>query len=145
MGGLASPASSGEGQAADFTLATPDGRRVSLREFRGKPVLVNFWATYCVPCRVEMPAIERVANQHPKLGVLLIDERDDPGAARRFVADLNIRSTVLLDMDGETGDRYGVSGLPTTVFVRTDGSVEGRYVGQTDEQILLRHVNALGA
>ena len=145
MGGLASPASSGEGPAGDFTLATPDGRRVSLREFRGQPVLINFWATYCVPCRVELPTIERVANQHPKLGVLLIDERDDPGAARRFVAELNIRSTVLLDMDGETGDRYGVSGLPTTVFVRTDGSVEGRYVGQTDEQILLRHVNALGA
>ncbi len=145
INGLASSDRSGSGPAADFTLNTLDGRRVSLREFQGQPVLINFWATYCVPCRVEMPAIERVANQHPRLVVLLIDERDDPGASRRFVSDLHIRSRVLLDSNGEAGDRYRVTGLPTTVFVRPDGSMEGRYLGQTDEQIILRHIAALGA
>ena len=73
-----------------------------------------------------------------------MDERDDRGAARQFVSDLHIFSTVLYDGDGRTGDLYAVSGLPTTVSIRTDGSIEGRYVGQTDEVILSRHVSTIG-
>jgi cytochrome c biogenesis protein CcmG, thiol:disulfide interchange protein DsbE len=145
IGGLSSPSSTSEGQAPDFTLNTLDGRRVSLADFRGRPVLLNFWASYCVPCRVEMPAIQREAAKHPGLVVLLVDERDDPRAARSFVADLHVQSTVLFDGDGRVGDSYGVNGLPTTVFARSDGTIEGRNIGQTNEQILERHIGAIGA
>ena len=145
VGGLASPSSSGGGTADDFTLFTLDGRRVSLRDFKGQPVLINFWATYCVPCRIEMPLIEKVASQHPRLVVLLVDERDDRDAARRFAADLHVTSTVLYDGDGKVGDLYGITGLPTTFFVRADGTIEGRYIGQTNDSILSTHVAAIGA
>jgi len=144
IGGVASPSSSGDGKAPDFELTTLSGDKVRLSQFRGRPVLINFWATYCVPCRVEMPLLQRLADQHPKLIALLVDERDSTPAARSFIADLRIKSTVLLDTDGKAGDVYRIAGLPTTVFVRSDGSIEGRYLGQTSEQILSPHIAAIG-
>jgi cytochrome c biogenesis protein CcmG/thiol:disulfide interchange protein DsbE len=145
IGGLSSPSSIEEGQAPSFILSTLDGKQVSLSDLRGRPVLINFWATYCVPCRVEMPLIQRMADQHPKLVVLLVDERDSTSAARTFISDLRIRSTVLLDTDGKAGDLYRITGLPTTIFVRADGTIEGRYIGQTNDQILGPHIAAIGA
>lgn len=145
IGSLAPASSAGEGSAPSFTLSTLDGQGVSLNDFRGRPVIINFWASYCTPCRAEMPLIERTAQQHPKLKVLLIDERDDLAAARRLVSELQLHSTVLYDPDGRVGDQYGMTGLPTTIFVRGDGSVEGRYVGQMPESVLRSHISSLGA
>jgi cytochrome c biogenesis protein CcmG/thiol:disulfide interchange protein DsbE len=146
IGGLASPSSNGEeGQAPDFALPSLSREKASLSQYRGRPLLINFWATYCVPCRVEMPLIQRMADQHPKLVVLLVDERDSTPAARSLVDDLHIHSTVLIDNDGKAGDLYRITGLPTTLFVRPDGSIEGRYLGQTSEQILDPHIAAIGA
>ena len=145
VGGLASPSSSGGGPAPALTLDTLDGKRVSLADFRGRPVLINFWATYCAPCRREMPLIERTAAQHPRLVVLLIDERDSHQSASAFVTELAITSTVLFDGDGKVGDAYGISGLPTTFFIRSDGGIEGRYIGETNAGILGPHISAIGA
>jgi cytochrome oxidase Cu insertion factor (SCO1/SenC/PrrC family) len=140
------PRSTGdEGPAPNLTLMTLDGRRVRLSDFQDRPVLINFWATYCVPCRTEMPLIQQTADRHPKLVVLLVDERDSTTAAGSFIAELKIRPTVLLDTDGKAGDAYHITGLPTTVFVRPDGTIEGRYIGQTNEQIIGSHVIAIGA
>jgi len=145
IGGLAAPSSTDGGQAQDFALSNLRGEKVSLGQYRGRPVLINFWATYCVPCRVEMPLLQRMADQHPKLVVLLVDERDSTPAARTFVSDLHIRATVLLDVEGKAGDLYHLAGLPTTLFVRPDGSIQGRYLGQTSEQVLGPHIAAIGA
>jgi len=145
VGGLASASSSGGGPAPALTLDTLDGKRVSLADYRGRPVLINFWATYCAPCRREMPLIERTAAQHPRLVVLLVDERDNHQAAAQFVADLQIKSTVLFDGDGTAGDAYGISGLPTTYFIFADGTIEGRYIGETNDGILGPHIAAAGA
>ena len=145
VGGLAAPSSAGQGPAADFNLATLDGKRVTLAEYRGRPVLVNFWATYCAPCRREMPLIERTAAQHPRLVVLLIDERDSHQSASAFIAEFHITSTVLFDGDGKVGDSYGISGLPTTFFIRPDGGIEGRYIGETNAGVLGPHITAIGA
>ena len=145
VGGLAAPSSAGQGPAPNFTLATLGGQRVSLAEYRGRPVLINFWATYCAPCRREMPLLERTAAQHPGLVVLLIDERDSHQSATDFVNQLQITSTVLFDGDGKVGDAYGISGLPTTFFMRPDGGIEGRYIGETNAGILGPHISAIGA
>ena len=145
IGELVPPSSGGAGPAPDISLLNLDSHRVSLKEFRGRSVLINFWATYCVPCRTEMPLIERMAAQHQGLVVLLVDERDDPGAARTFASDLHISSTILSDPDGRVGDLYGIPGLPSTFFVHPDGTIEGRYVGQTDERSLTSHISAIGA
>ena len=145
IGGLASPSSNGEGKAPSFTLSTLDGKQVGLADFRGRAVLINFWATYCVPCRVEMPLIERTGYEHPRLVVLLVDVRDSTAAARNFISQLQITARVLLDSDGRVGDLYRITGLPTTIFVRADGTIEGRYIGETNEQTLGPHVSAIGA
>lgn len=145
IGGLGSPSSSGGGVAPAFTLDTLDGKRVNLADYRGRPVLINFWATYCAPCRREMPLIDRTAAQHPRLVVLLVDERDDHQSATRFIAELQIQSTVLFDGDGKVGDAYGISGLPTTIFIFSDGTIEGRYIGETNAGILGPHIAAIGA
>jgi cytochrome oxidase Cu insertion factor (SCO1/SenC/PrrC family) len=145
VGGLAHPTSSGQGLAPGFTLMTLDGRRMGLTEYRGRPVLINFWATYCAPCRREMPLLERMAAEHPRLVVLLIDERDSHQSASAFVTELQITSAVLFDGDGKVGDAYGISGLPTTYFIRPDGNLEGRYIGETNAGILGPHISAIGA
>ena len=92
-----------------------------------------------------MPLIERTAAQHPRLVVLLIDERDNRQSASAFIAELHITSTVLFDGDGKVGDAYGISGLPTTFFIRPDGGIEGRYIGETNAGILGPHISAIGA
>ncbi len=145
VGGLAQPSKSGQGPAADFSLQALDGRRVSLADYRGQPVLINFWATYCAPCRREMPLLQRMAAQHPRLVVLLIDERDSQSSASAFLSELQITSTVLFDGHGKVGDAYGISGLPTTFFIRPDGGIEGRYIGETNAGILVPHISAIGA
>jgi len=142
---LAAPSSGGEGQAPNFTLSTLSGAQVSLSDFRGRPVMINFWATYCAPCRREMPMLARVAKAHPGMTLLLVDERDDRAAAIAFIKELRIMSAVPFDQDGKAGDLYRIAGLPTTVFVRADGSIEGRYLGETNEQILGPHISAIGA
>jgi cytochrome oxidase Cu insertion factor (SCO1/SenC/PrrC family) len=143
MGGLAQSGAAGQGPAPDFSVTTLDGRRVSLADYRGRPVVINFWASYCAPCRREMPMLQRVARAHPRMTLLLVDERDDRAAASAFVKDLGITSAVPFDSDGKAGDLYQVSGLPTTVFIRAEGSIEGRYVGETNERILSPHLSAI--
>jgi cytochrome oxidase Cu insertion factor (SCO1/SenC/PrrC family) len=145
VGGLAAPSAAGQGPAPAFTLVTLGGQRVSLADYLGRPVLINFWATYCAPCRREMPLIERTAAQRPRLVVLLIDERDSHQSASAFVTQLQITSAVLFDGDGKVGDAYGISGLPTTFFIRPDGGIEGRYIGETNAGILGPHISAIGA
>ncbi len=145
MGGVRQPSSNDQGEATGFTLSSLDGRQVRLQDLRGRPVLINFWASWCTPCRREMPLIEQTAAKYSRLTVLLVDERDDRNAARGFVNDLHVRSTVLLDADGAVGDRYGISGLPTTFFIRADGTLEGRYVGEMNRQILESHIGRVGA
>lgn len=144
VGGLASPSSSGGGLAPAFSLQTLDGKRVSLADYAGRPILINFWATYCAPCRREMPLIQQTTAQHPRMVVLLVDERDDHQAATQFIAELHITATVLFDGDGTAGDAFGISGLPTTFFVFADGSIEGRYIGETNAGILGPHITAIG-
>jgi cytochrome c biogenesis protein CcmG, thiol:disulfide interchange protein DsbE len=145
VGGLASPSSSGGGKAPAFSLETLAGRSVRLGNFAGRPILINFWATYCAPCRREMPLIQQTAAQHPRMVVLLVDERDDLHAATQFVAQLHIASTTVFDGDGTVGDAYGISGLPTTFFIFPDGTIEGRYIGETNAGTLGPHITAIGA
>ena len=142
--GLSQGSEVGGGQAAAFSAPTLDGRGFSLASAAGSPVLVNFWATYCEPCKREMPLIEAVARGNPTLKVVLVDERDDTARARAFVKQLRLSSTVVLDPDGQIGGVYGVASYPVTVFIRADGTIEGRYIGETNQQILSDHIAAIG-
>jgi len=139
---LGSPSAGGGGAAPAFTLAGLQGGKVAMAEFAGSPLVVNFWASSCAPCRQEMPLIASQAAAH-HVRVLLVDERDDAGAAKAFLHSVGVSEATGFDPDGAVGRLYGVSVLPVTVFIRSDGSIEGKYLGQTDASILGGHLAAI--
>jgi peroxiredoxin len=117
--------------APDFTLTDLDGNRVSLSQFRGKPVVINFWATWCPPCKAELPHLVKAYEREQGRVVFLAISVDEPErTVRRFVEDNGVSLTVLLDDGGEVAADYRVEGIPTTFFISRDGEIVARYVGQ---------------
>jgi peroxiredoxin len=116
--------------APDFTLRTLDGPALRLAEQRGQVVLVNFWASWCAPCKVEMPHLNALADKYRHTGVVLvgINIDDDPKKAAAEARKLGIRFPVLLDTDKTASKAYKLEAMPTTVLVDRDGQV--RHVHQ---------------
>jgi len=132
----------GGGTAAAFTLTSTDGGKVSLADFAGKPVVVNFWASYCPPCKAEMPLLLKDVGQSGA-HLVLIDEGEGADAARSFLTELGIHEPTLLDPDMKVGRAYGMTALPMTVFVRANGTIDRRQVGQIDERVLAAELSNL--
>lgn len=132
--GGAPPPSPREGfSAPDFALETLAGDQVALSDLRGKVVLVNFWASWCPPCRAEMPAIEAVYRSHKDLGleVLAVNttNQDDQAAAAAFVQELQLTFPVPLDRTGAVSASYNLRGLPSTYFIDGQGVIRTVVVG----------------
>jgi cytochrome c biogenesis protein CcmG/thiol:disulfide interchange protein DsbE len=105
--------------------------RVSLASLRGKPLVVNFWASWCIPCRTEMPLLEAAFRaEHKNVEFLGIDANDTPSAALAFLAQMHVTYPTVSDSNGATALRYGLYGLPITVFISPIGKILGRHVGQ---------------
>ena len=114
-------------------LAT--GRPVSLADYRGRPILLNLWATWCPPCREEMPSMERLYGQlHDRDFQLLAVSQDEDGsrAVEPFVRQLGITFPVLIDPERQVGERYGVWGYPETFIIDRNGYVVERVIGPRD-------------
>jgi cytochrome c biogenesis protein CcmG, thiol:disulfide interchange protein DsbE len=106
-------------------------------DLRGRPLVVNFWASWCVPCRQEMPAFQAVSVQaHGTVGFLGVDYLDEVGAARRLVADTGVTYRLAADPKGTQAGKLGVTGLPTTLFFSADGILRGRRLGAMDADAL---------
>lgn len=116
--------------APDFRLATLAGDEVALHDLRGRWVLVNFWATWCTPCRAEMPTLQRVADTHAgHLTVLGINMREEGTAIQPFLDELGITFVILLQPDNDTLLAYGVRGLPRTFLIDPEGNLVWRQIG----------------
>ena len=113
--------------APDFALQTSDGTTYRLSDLRGRHVVLNFWATWCGPCRHEMPAFEEEhrARAAEGLAILAINMKEGPGLVDPFVKKLELTFPVLLDRSGSVSARYRVRVLPTTVFITPEGVVDG--------------------
>jgi cytochrome oxidase Cu insertion factor (SCO1/SenC/PrrC family) len=138
------PVSSPGGRAPAFSLNGTDGVTTSLGELSGHALVINFWATYCPPCRAEMPMLQSVLRSQTSTRLVLVDEGDSPQAALDFLHSLGIAQASLLDSDLHVGREYGAIALPTTVFVNADGTIAGRQVGQLDERVLAAALSNLG-
>jgi thiol-disulfide isomerase/thioredoxin len=137
-----------EVRAPDFALKLLDSGRDSLSGYRGRPVLINFWATWCDPCRTEMPLIVAAyrANQETGLQVLAINLTDQETTlrdVRRFVAEFSMPFPVLLDEKGKVRRLYQLRGVPTSVFVGADGVVRFVNIGPIGSEALQRGVTAI--
>ena len=110
--------------APDFEWTGEDGKVLRLSSFRGKVVVVNFWATWCPPCREELPALQRVAASESDVVVLEVDLMEPGDKARSFLDSLGLdRLQPVLDSDGATTRRFGVLSLPSTFFVDSAGVI----------------------
>jgi len=137
------PPAAGSGAAPAFSLGSTDGRRVSLSRLLGRPLVINFWAAYCAPCRAEMPMLQKTVGAQATAQLVLVNEGDSASAASAFLSSLGIHQPSLLDSDLATGRAYGAIGLPITVFVRANGSIDARQIGQLDERALVAELSKL--
>ena len=135
--------------APDFTLEDLSGKRVSLKDFRGKAVFLNFWATWCPPCVVEMPSMEKLHKEFRDDGlvILAINFRETPEQAKAFVKKHKLTFTVLLDLEGSVFELYQAWALPVTTIVNKRREIGGRAMGSRDwdskeSQGFFRHVLA---
>ncbi len=121
--------------APDFTLPQLDNESLSVSDSRGKPTLINFWASWCPPCRRELPALQAAYESYgDTIGFLAIDVKEEPQTVNGFVEEMGLTFPILLDQDGQVSDvAYEVRGIPTTIFVDANGVVAARHVGPLDE------------
>ena len=120
-----------QGQLApDFTLRFADGSTNNLSDWQGKPVVLNFWATWCPPCREEMPGFVEAYKRHGQdMVVVAVNAQESAAEAAAFMASHDMAFPVALDSRGEIQQLYNVRGLPTTVFLDREGRVAGQWQG----------------
>ncbi|MFC1949126.1 TlpA family protein disulfide reductase [Chloroflexota bacterium] len=118
-------------RAPDFQLQDLEGQTVSLIEQRGLPVLLNFWATWCGPCRYEMPFLQQIYQEWSDDGLvmMIVNIGESSSTVRDFLADNNLSLPVLLDTRQSVAEQYGITGIPTTFFIDKDGIIQKKVVG----------------
>lgn len=125
--------------APAFTLKSLNGRNLSLREHRGRVVMLNFWATWCGPCRQEMPALNALYEKYRDAGFVLfgINVDADPATAARMTERLKIAYPILFDREKKASSLYQVNAMPMTILIDRDGKVrhvqKGYYAGYEDK------------
>ena len=120
-----------ENQAPDFLLYDLEGKPVSLSDFHGKPVILNFWATWCGPCVYEMPFLQQVYEEWSteELVLLIVNIGESSSQVEGFLERYELSLPILLDIDKEVARKYYVRGIPTTFFIDKDGIVQAVKVG----------------
>jgi peroxiredoxin len=121
--------------APDFLLTNTHGEQVRLSELRGQPILINFWATWCAPCRIEMPAIQARYEAYEDRGLIVLGvDFDEPlEDVQAFGEQLGLSFDLLLDPGGEVQGLYRVRGYPTSFFVGRDGIIQVQHIGVMTE------------
>ena len=126
--------------APDFEVQNLDGQAISLSSLRGKPVLLNFWAIWCPPCREEMPYLQQIYEEWSGEGLVLlaVNIGESPSAVEDFMQARSLSLPVLLDIKEAAARMYNVTAIPTTFFIDRDGILQEQVVGafQSKEQIL---------
>ena len=134
--------------APDFELLDTDGKSHRLSDYRGRPVIINFWATWCPPCREEIPSMNRAWQRlvEEDIAMLAINMGEDEDTIFIFTADYPADFPILLDRSGEVIAEWPVKGLPTTFVVAPDGTLAYRAIGsrEWDDEGVLERVRGLG-
>jgi peroxiredoxin len=127
-----------EAVPADFSLPALDGGTIRLADFRGKTVVLNFWASWCVPCLEEMPELESFHQNHRSGDVVIIGVNvgETPQTARAFAHKVGVTFPIALDADTSVATRYGMRGLPMTIIVGPEGFIRWKHLGQVTREMV---------
>jgi cytochrome c biogenesis protein CcmG, thiol:disulfide interchange protein DsbE len=130
--------------APDFTLDALNGDNLTLSEFRGHPVILNFWATWCGPCRAEAPALETAADLVGDSGVILgVNVQEDPLSVMQFIDQYGLSYPIVLDSNGEVAKLYRVRAYPTTYFINANGTIAELYTGALNAPLIQKRIREL--
>ncbi|MBX3054611.1 MAG: TlpA family protein disulfide reductase [Caldilineaceae bacterium] len=142
-GGKSNPPLQPGSPAPDFALVLEDGSHLSLSDLQGRPIVINFWATWCGPCRLEMPELMRAAVNDPNLILLAVNVQEAPDAVAPFADDFTMTTPVVLDSKGILNKLYAVRGLPTTYFIDDSGAISAVYSGPLTPPALKERLDAI--
>ena len=130
--------------APDFTLTTVDGQPFTLSDLNGTPVVLNFWATWCGPCRAEMPELQSAAQRYePTIRIIGVDQGEDAGTVQSFLDELGVTFSVPMDTEMDIGERYRIIGLPTTFFIDKEGIIRQVWAGEMNGIILAEGISGI--
>lgn len=133
--------------APDFELSTPEGQPVKLSDFKGKKVIINLWATWCPPCRAEMPDIQKFYVQNKDnvvvLGVNLTGTEKKPENVPLFIKEFGITFPVVLDKQNKVGGLYQTSAIPTSYIIDTHGIIQQKIVGPVSYDMLTKMISEI--
>ncbi len=137
-----------EQQARDFTMLDHKGNTVKLSDHYGKPIVLNFWASWCPPCRSEMPAFEKLYEEKGDIvNIMMVNLTDgykeDTGSAMSYAEKNGYGFPLYFDTRGEGASRYGIVSIPATVFIYADGTVMETHMGSMSENVLYSYSDAL--
>jgi peroxiredoxin len=132
-------------RAPDFSLVSLSGETVPLSQYEGRPLMINFWATWCAPCKVEMPLLQSRYEQHSDdLAILAIDYDEPKDVVQNFAGQLGLKFPILLDPGGKINDLFLVEGYPTSFFIDSSGVIQAVHVGQLTSQLLDQYLAVIG-
>jgi peroxiredoxin len=143
--GVALPAPAVGSPAPDFEFIQLNGTRASLKDFRGQPVLINFWATWCAPCELEMPAFQsRYTSSEGSFTILAVNYAEPEERIQQYVDRLGLTFPIVLDPDSKVQRLYNVRGYPTSLLVDADGVIRVYHIGLMSESQLDKYMKDLG-
>lgn len=131
------------GPAPTLTFKTLAGEEVTLEKWRGKGIILNFWATWCYPCRLEMPDLAAIHQEHDDIVVVGVNYLEDAETAAAFVEEYNLPFPIILDQRGWLISEMNVKGLPTTYLINPAGQLIGSHIGPLDQEALQEMVKRL--
>lgn len=135
--------------APNFTVQDANGNTTSFSEFKGKPIVLNFWASWCPPCKAEMPDYEKMYLQYSSKGVVFLmvnmtdGSRETTATAKQFLKDNKYTFSAYFDVKSDAANTYGISSIPDSIFIDKDGNIVNTYEGMIDSATMKKNIEAI--
>lgn len=135
--------------APDFTVQDANDKTVSFSSFKGKPVVLNFWASWCPPCKAEMPDYEKMHRQYSSKGVVFMmvnmtdGSRETTATAKQFLKDNKYTFSAYFDVKSDAANTYGISSIPDSIFIDKNGNVINAYEGMIDAATMKKNIETI--